>query len=71
MLERLNDMVGNWYGRLEDITEELSEMGVDVENAYISRECIGLTVEDDGDDVDVLIRLGGTENTITVDRVEF
>lgn len=71
MLERLKDMVGNWYGRMEDITEELSEMGLDMECAYISRELIGVAVDDDGDDVEVTIRLGGTESTITVDSVEF
>lgn len=64
MLERLD----SWYGRLSDITEELTEMGFDVVDA--NAEYIDVAFEEDGDDVHVAIRLGGTQNTITVEGYE-
>ena len=64
MLERLD----SWYGRLSDITEELTEMGFDVVDA--NAEYIDVAFEGDGDDVHVAIRLGGTQNTITINGYE-
>jgi hypothetical protein len=64
MLERLD----SWYGRLSDITEELTEMGFDVVDA--NAEYIDVAFEEDGDDVHVAIRLGGTQNTITINGYE-
>ena len=64
MLERLD----SWYGRLSDITEELTEMGFDVVDA--NAEYIDVAFEEDGDDVHVVIYLGGTQNTITINGFE-
>ena len=64
MLERLD----SWYGRLSDITEELTEMGFDVVDA--NAEYIDVAFEEDGDDVHVVIYLGGTQNTITINGYE-
>lgn len=70
MFEKLKALEGNWYGRMGDITEELEELGVDLDCCFVCREHIGVSVEEDGEDLEVLIRLGGTENTITIDSVE-
>ena len=68
MEEKLMALEGNWYGRLGDLVSELSEMGLDLDGcSYISREYIGVQFEDeDGDDCEAIIRLGGTDSTITV-----
>lgn len=63
-LERLD----SWYARLSDITEELTEMGFDVVDA--NAELIDVAFEEDGDDVQVAIHLGGTPNTITINGYE-
>lgn len=70
MFENLKNLEGNWYGRLEDIVEELEDLGIDTEGCYISREFIGVSFEEDDEDYEVDIRLGGTERTITVDSVK-
>ena len=72
MEEKLMALEGNWYGRLGDIASELNEMGLDLDGcSYISREYIGVQFEDeDGDDYEAILRLGGTETTVTVTAVE-
>lgn len=72
MEEKLMALKGNWYGRLGDIVEELNDMGLDLDGcSFISREYIGVTFEgEDGEDLEAIIRLGGTEHTITVESVE-
>ena len=55
MMEKL-ERLDSWYGRLSDITEELTEMGFDVVEA--NAECIDVAFEEDGDDVHVVIYLG-------------
>ena len=67
MMEKL-ERLDSWYGRLSDITEELTEMGFDVLEA--NAECIDVAFEEDGDDVHVAIYLGGTEHTITINGYE-
>jgi len=68
--DKLEAMKNGWYGHLEDITEELEEIGIDPECCYICREYISFTTEIEEENVEVLIRLGGTERTITVDSFE-
>jgi len=72
MEEKLMALEGNWYGRLGDLVSELNEIGLDLDGcSYISREYIGVQFEgDDGNDCEAIIRLGGTENTVTVTDVE-
>ena len=67
MMEKL-ERLDSGYGRLSDITEELTEMGFDVLEA--NAECIDVAFEEDGDDVHVVIYLGGTQNTITINGFE-
>lgn len=70
MTNRLNEMVGNWYGYQEDIIAELNEMGLDaheVNSEYITTVYID---EETDEDVVVMLRLGGTPRTITIERVE-
>ena len=43
-------------------------MGFDVLEA--NAECIDVAFEEDGDDVHVVIYLGGTQNTITINGFE-
>ena len=72
MKEKLMALEGNWYGQPGDIVSELNEMGLDLDGcSYISREYIGVQFDDEnGDDYEVIIHLGGTESTITVMAVE-
>ena len=67
MMEKL-ERLDSWYGRLSDITEELTDMGFDVLEA--NAEYIEVAFEEDGDHVHVAIRLGGTQNTITISGYE-
>ena len=67
MMEKL-ERLDSWYGRLSDITGELTEMGFDVVEANAER--IDVAFEEDGDDVHVVIYLGGTQNTITINGFE-
>lgn len=70
MFEKLKDLENNWYGKLEDIVEELQDLGIDTDSCFITREFISVAFEDeDGEDVEASIRLGGTEHTITIDSV--
>ena len=71
MREKLEAMQNGWYGRLSDITEELEDMGIDRECIYADREYVSFTTEvEDGEDIEVVLHLGGTERTITVDSIE-
>ena len=72
MKEKLIALEGNWYGQFGDIISELNEMGLDLDGcSYISREYIGVQFDDeDGEDCEVIIHLGGTDSTITVTAVE-
>ena len=67
-VKALTKMMTGWYGRLEDITEELTDMGFEVEEA--NREYITVWREIDGEDKEFLLYLGGTEHTITVDDIK-
>ena len=63
----LNNVKRGFYGRLEDLTEELEEMGYDVVDA--NSEYVTVQYEDGDDTVETVLRLGGTERTITVDEI--
>lgn len=57
-----------WYRYLEDIIFDLEDNGFTVEQA--NREYIECYGEDTPDDQCYVLRLGGTERTITVESVE-
>ena len=67
MFEKLTAIENDWYGRLDDICEELEEMGFEVLDC--NREYITVGYEEDGRDAEALIRLGGTERTITIEGI--
>ena len=67
MNDKLNGLKRGFYGRLEDLTEELEEMGYEVAEA--TAEYVIIQHEDGEDTVETLLRLGGTERTITVDEI--
>lgn len=68
MIEQLEALKNGWYGSLADLTEELEEYGVEVLEA--NAEAVSVSYEEDGEDVQTVIRLGGTARTITVDEIE-
>lgn len=54
----------DWYGRLNDIIEDLKEHDFDVLNA--TSEWIDVSKDDN----EYVLKLGGTERTITIDKIE-
>ena len=67
MMEKLEAIKNGWYGRLEDLVEEIEELGLDVEESNM--EYITASYEDDDETVFVDIRIGGTERTIAVESI--
>lgn len=67
MESKIERIKNDWYGRLEDLVEEIEEAGMEVEDA--NSEYITAAYEDDGEDVEIEFMLGGTERTITVESV--
>ena len=67
MMEKLEALQIGWYGRLEELLEDIEEAGFKVEEA--NREYITASYEEEDETVYIDIRLGGTERTITVDRI--
>ena len=70
MKERLESLIGNWYGQLDDIYVELAKIGVDFDYAT-SEYIIAWYLDKEEDEmVEVKIRLGGTPSTITIEDIE-
>ena len=69
-MKDIHEFKYGWYGRLEDLTEELEENGFTVEEA--NNEYITVYGRENTDDKDIYHthRLGGTERTITLDRID-
>ena len=65
---RLEGLKNNWWGRLEELVEEIEDMGYEVLEQ--NREYITCWSEDDDSDEQYQIRLGGTERTIIVEEIE-
>ncbi|MCI9120463.1 MAG: hypothetical protein HFG00_02890 [Oscillibacter sp.] len=66
MKEKLESL--SWFGRLEDLTEELEDMGLEVLEANCEYVVVGY--EEDGDDIQLILHLGGTARTIIITNVE-
>lgn len=64
MMEFAND----WYGRMEDLEEAIEEEGYEILES--NREYITFTNIDSDEDTQYVAYLGGTERTITVERVK-
>jgi len=69
-MKDIHEFKYGWYGRLEDLTEELEENGFQVEEA--NNEYVTVYAGENTEDRDIYhtLRLGGTERTITVDRID-
>lgn len=62
--DNIFSFLDDWYGQLNDIIEDLKEHDFDVLNA--TNEWIDASK----DDKEYVLKLGGTERTITIDKVE-
>lgn len=67
MKEKLENM-GTWWGRNEDLIEDLEEIGLEV--LEHNDEYIVVAYEEDEEDVQLQIMLGGTTRTIVIGSVE-
>lgn len=67
MLEKIENL-GGWYGRLEDLVEELEDMGLEVLEA--NTEYIVVGYEDNDEDVQIMVALAGTSSTIIIAGAE-
>lgn len=69
LADYLERHLDSWYGRLNEIGEDIEELGLDVDE--INGEYIIVhATEPDGEDVYCKIRLGGTERTISLEKFE-
>ena len=69
LADYLENHLDSWYGRLNEIGEDIEELGLDVDE--INGEYIIVHAsEPDGEDVYCKIRLGGTERTISLETFE-
>lgn len=69
LADYLENHLDSWYGRLNEIGEDIEELGLDVDE--INGEYIIVHAnEPDGEDVYCKITLGGTERTISLEKFE-
>ncbi len=69
LADYLENHLDSWYGRLNEIGEDIEELGLDVDE--INGEYIVVhATEPDGEDAYCKIRLGGTERTISLEKFE-
>lgn len=66
-MERIKEMLRDWYSSLDDLVDDLKDAGFSPED--VNREYVTAWDEKSEDDVYFIIRLGGTERTITVDDI--
>lgn len=59
---------GQWWGRRSDLEEELADAGFDVLES--NAEWIDVASPNQGSDAQYMLRLGGTERTVTVNSIE-
>lgn len=57
-----------WFSRMEELVESLEDLGLEVLEA--NREYVVAGYEEDGDDVQLILHIGGTKNTIVISSVE-
>lgn len=62
------EITGEWYGRLEDLIEDIEDKGYKVLES--NREYVTFVDPDSDEDTEYVAYLGGTERTIYIDRVE-
>lgn len=69
-MKNINDFTRDWYGRIEDLEEELSENGYDVLEANCENVVVDGGEDEDGNDIQYILYLGGTETTIVIKEIE-
>ncbi len=60
------EMTGEWFGKLEELVEDIEEKGYEVLDS--NREYISFV--DPEEDTEYVAYLGGTERTIYISRIE-
>lgn len=69
LADYLERHLDSWYGRLNEVAEDIEELGLDIDE--INGEYIIVhATEPDGEDAYCKIRLGGTERTISLETFE-
>lgn len=64
----LNGLINDWWGKLEELVEEVEDMGYEVLDQ--NREYIVCEEKGNDNDAQYIIKLAGTERTIKVDSIE-
>lgn len=57
-----------WFSRMEELVEALEDLGLEVLEA--NREYVVVGYEEDEEDVQLILHIGGTENTIIISSVD-
>lgn len=73
VVERIENLVGGFWTRLDELVADVYGAiypAVECDIMDANREYIVVGYMEDGDDVQVEVRLGGTERTIVIESVE-
>lgn len=63
----LLELQSDWYGYVDDIVDEIEDLGYDVLD--YNNEWITVSDPENDDDTEYVLKLGGTERTITIDNI--
>ncbi|MSB19098.1 hypothetical protein [Flavonifractor plautii] len=66
MKEKVENL--GWFSRMEELVEALEDLGLEVLEA--NREYVVVGYEEDEEDVQLILHIGGTENTIIIASVD-
>lgn len=66
MKEKVENL--GWFSRMEELVEELEDLGLEVLEA--NREYVVASYEEDEEDVQLILNIGGTGNTIIITSVD-
>ena len=69
-MENINDFMNGWYGRLEDLVDELNENGFEVLDYNQSYIVVDGGEDEDENDIQYILHLAGTERTIVVEYID-
>ncbi|MCM1061231.1 MAG: hypothetical protein NC452_13220 [Eubacterium sp.] len=65
-MKNINEFTNDWYGSLEELTEELTDEGYEVLEANDEYICCS----GNEDDIQYVLHLGGTRTTLTIESVK-
>ena len=66
MKEKVENL--GWFSIMEELVEALEDLGLEVLEA--NREYVVVGYEEDEEDVQLILHIGGTENTIIIASVD-